>query len=163
MSKINGGFQTYALRRRGLRPRTRMVLDSMAAEGRAGREKGHRWAEALSSVKVLKVNGVSVKLTRCFPPPPSSQTRWLRNRVFMAPTALSLISLMKDVRAVIPTCCGGPSCLPVWTYWLHTVHCNVSKCPRHEISLQSPLWLMPFHDSCLWCLVCSPSAERASR
>lgn len=39
-----------------------------------------------------------------FPPHPSSQTRWLRNRVFMAPTALSL---MKDVRAVFPTCCGG--------------------------------------------------------
>lgn len=103
MSKINGGLQTHARRRRGLRPRARMVLDLMAAEGRAGQEKGHRWAEALSSVKVLKVNWVSVKLTLCSPPP-SSQTRWLRNRVFMAPTALSL---MKDVRAVIPTCCGG--------------------------------------------------------
>lgn len=68
MSKINGGLQTHARRRRGLRPRARMVLDLIAAEGRAGREKGHRWAEALSSVKVLKVNGVSVKLTRCFPP-----------------------------------------------------------------------------------------------
>lgn len=40
----------------------------MAEEGRGGREKGHRWAEALSSVEVLKVNRVSVKLTPMFPP-----------------------------------------------------------------------------------------------
>lgn len=43
------------------------MVDFMAAEGRGEQEKGHRWAEALSSVKVLKVKRVSVKLTPTFP------------------------------------------------------------------------------------------------
>lgn len=39
----------------------------MAAAGHDQQEKGHKWPEILGSVKVLKVNGVSVKLT---PAPP---------------------------------------------------------------------------------------------
>lgn len=40
----------------------------MAAKGPGEQEKGHKWPEILSSVKVLKVNGVSVKLTPVPPP-----------------------------------------------------------------------------------------------
>lgn len=77
----------------------------MAARGREEQEKGHKWEETLSSVEVLKVNRVSVKLTPMFPSPlSSSQTAGLCNRVFTAPSVSSFLSSMKDFRAVIPTC-----------------------------------------------------------
>lgn len=60
-----------------------MVLDPMVAEGCREREKGHRWAEALSSVEVLRVNQVSVKLT-LMSPPTSNQTQELCKGVFLA-------------------------------------------------------------------------------
>lgn len=47
----------------------RMVFGSGAAKGPDGQEKGHKWPETLSSVKVLKVNVASVKLTPVLPPP----------------------------------------------------------------------------------------------
>lgn len=72
-----------------------MVLDPMAVVGRREREKGHRWAEALSSVEVLRVNQVSVKLT-LMSHPTSNQTQELCKREFLAPKALLFISLMRD-------------------------------------------------------------------
>lgn len=68
MSKINKGFQTHVQRSQGLRQRAWMVFGLMAAKGRGGQEKGHKWAETLSGVEVRKVNRVSVKLTPVFPP-----------------------------------------------------------------------------------------------
>lgn len=68
----------------------------MAAEGRGEQEKGHRWAEALSSVKVLKVNRVSVKLTPDVSP--SSNQCYVTGCLW--PPQLCHSSL----RAVIPTC-----------------------------------------------------------
>lgn len=49
----------------------RTAFGSGAAKGPGEQEKGHKWPEILSSVKVLKVNGVPVKLTPVPPPPPN--------------------------------------------------------------------------------------------
>ena len=68
MGMMNTSLQTNARSRQGSRQRLRVVVDPMAEEGRGEREKGHRWAEALSGVEVLKVNQVSVELTPMFPP-----------------------------------------------------------------------------------------------
>lgn len=46
-----------------------MVFGSGAAKGPDGQEKGHKWPETLSSVKVLKVNVASVKVTLVAPLP----------------------------------------------------------------------------------------------
>ena len=128
-----------------------MGVDPMAAEGRGEREKGHRWAEALSSVEVLKVNQVSVRVTPMFPSFKSKAKHYVTRRgggggVFMVPAALSFWwrGTHTDSRTV-PVAVFG--CLPVSTHWLHTVHCNVPKCPGHEISLQSSHGLMSFHES----------------
>lgn len=48
---------------------SRMAVGSVAAKGPGEQEKGHKWPEILSSVKVLKVNGESVKLTPVPAPP----------------------------------------------------------------------------------------------
>lgn len=48
----------------------RTAFGSGAAKGPGEQEKGHKWPEILSSVKVLKVNGVPVKLTPVPPPLP---------------------------------------------------------------------------------------------
>lgn len=42
---------------------------STAVAGHGEQEKGQKWPETLSSVEVLKVNGVPVKLTPMSPPP----------------------------------------------------------------------------------------------
>lgn len=65
MSKIN---KSSCQKKTGVKTKGVDDGDFMAAMGREEQEKGRRWAEALSSVKALKVNRVSVKLTPMFPP-----------------------------------------------------------------------------------------------
>lgn len=105
MSKINKGFTIHVQRRQGLRQRARMMFVSMAAEGRGEQEKGHKWPETLSSVQVLKVNGVPVKLTPMCPPPLQVKQEGYVMGCLRQPSVLTFISLMEGFRAILPTCC----------------------------------------------------------
>lgn len=97
----------------------------MAAEGPERQEEGHKWPEILVSVKVLKVTGVSVKLTpRTSPSLPVWRGSYVTGS-WRGPSVLCPRAVMIDFRG------GAPylllSCLPAAACQPHTVHRNVSE------------------------------------